>query len=345
LIGGEKPSPKAESSTDPTMAEVMAAFLEHAKIYYQQPDGKPGREYEMIRDTLRFVKADCSALPAKDFGPKRLKEIREAMIAKDHSRRYINKNIERIRRMIRWAVEEELVSPSVHTALSTVRGLKKGRTEARETDPITPVADSDVQAAVKHLPMIVADMVRLQRITGMRAGELVQMKLCDIDRTADVWVYRPPRHKTASQGKDRTVPLGPKAQAVLIPYLARGEDMHLFRPVDSEAKRQAEREAARKTPKSCGNRRGSNRVECPKRTAGEFYTVDAYRRAIARACERAKINTWSPHQLRHSRATEVRKEFGLEDAQIVLGHANADITQVYALRDLSRGIEIARLSG
>ena len=35
-------------------------------------------------------------------------------------------------------------------------------------------------------------------------------------------------------------------------------------------------------------------------------------------------------------ATEVRKTFGLEAAQVVAGHANADITQVYAERDLDK---------
>jgi len=39
---------------------------------------------------------------------------------------------------------------------------------------------------------------------------------------------------------------------------------------------------------------------------------------------------WAPNQLRHSAATRVRRELGLEAAQVVLGHAAADVTQVYA---------------
>jgi hypothetical protein len=143
LIGSTKDE-KPRPVTDPTMAVVMAAFLEHAQVYYRQPNDKPGREYEMIRDTLQFVRKNCGARPAKDFGPKRLKEIREAMIEADHSRRYINKNIERIRRMFRWAVAEELIPAAVHTALSTVDGLKRGRTEAREAAPVMPVDDGHV---------------------------------------------------------------------------------------------------------------------------------------------------------------------------------------------------------
>ena len=50
---------------------------------------------------------------------------------------------------------------------------------------------------------------------------------------------------------------------------------------------------------------------------------------------------WSANQLRHSRATEVRRRYGLEAAQVALGHARADVTQVYAERDLALAEQIA----
>ena len=46
-----------------------------------------------------------------------------------------------------------------------------------------------------------------------------------------------------------------------------------------------------------------------------------------------KENRWHPNQLRHTYATEVRERFGLEAAQVTLGHSKADVTQVYAERD------------
>jgi integrase len=45
---------------------------------------------------------------------------------------------------------------------------------------------------------------------------------------------------------------------------------------------------------------------------------------------------WSPLQLRHTAATAIRSKYGLESAQVVLGHAKADVTQLYADRDLSK---------
>ena len=78
---------------------------------------------------------------------------------------------------------------------------------------------------------------------------------------------------------------------------------------------------------------------------GNRYGTDSYRRAIRRACDKVGIDRWSPNRLRHSVATEIRKEFGLEGAQIILGHASADVSQVYAERDIAKGMEIARRIG
>lgn len=68
----------------------------------------------------------------------------------------------------------------------------------------------------------------------------------------------------------------------------------------------------------------------PRPFAGLFGSVDSYRRAIARACVRAKAPHWSPNQLRHDAATIIRERFGLEAAQAVLGHRSADTTTRYA---------------
>jgi site-specific recombinase XerC len=57
------------------------------------------------------------------------------------------------------------------------------------------------------------------------------------------------------------------------------------------------------------------------------------------------VAVWHPNQLRHAAATRVRREAGLEAAQVVLGHARADVTQVYAERDLDRAREVMRAIG
>ena len=66
-------------------------------------------------------------------------------------------------------------------------------------------------------PPVVADMVRFQRLTGCRPGEVCQIRPCDVDRSGEVWEYRPESHKTEHHGLERIIYIGPKAQDVLCP--------------------------------------------------------------------------------------------------------------------------------
>jgi site-specific recombinase XerC len=56
-------------------------------------------------------------------------------------------------------------------------------------------------------------------------------------------------------------------------------------------------------------------------------------RLKAQAASWRRKHCWSPNQLRHLRGTEIRKRFGLEASQTVLGHSHADTTEIYAERD------------
>lgn len=204
-----------------------------------------------------------------------------------------------------------------------------------------PVGDGDIQVTLQHLPRVVADLVRFQRLTGCRPTEACSVRPRDINRDGPVWVCRPESHKTEHHGRERLIAVGPDGQRVLGPYLNRGPDEYCFSPSESESLRLEAKHAQRETPISRGNRPGSNRKPSPARPAGSRYTKDSYNRAIARACKKAGIEKWTPNQLRHTRATEVRKAFGLEASQVTLGHSNANVTQIYAERDLAKAIEVA----
>ena len=52
-----------------------------------------------------------------------------------------------------------------------------------------------------------------------------------------------------------------------------------------------------------------------------------------------------PNQLRHLFATEVRTAYGLEAAQVLLGHSRADVTQVYAEWNLTLAARVANEIG
>ena len=330
---------------DPLLINALILrYYRYAKTYYVK-NGQQTDEVDGIRAALSRLRILYGRTLTKDFGPKAFKLVREGMIQEGLNRKYINKSMGRIRRMFKWGVAEELLPPSVHQALESVPGLRKGRSEATEGSPVQPLPDDILEATLPYLPPVVGDMVQFQRLIGCRPEEVCALRPCDLDRSGDVWTYRPESHKTEHQGRERMIFVGPNAQEVLLRYLARDAQSHCFRPCDSEAKRRAEQESNRKTPPSCGNVRGSNVKRKPKRKPGTKYTTRSYRRAIHRACDKAGIDRWSPNRLRHTKATEVRKEFGLEGAQIILGHASADVSQVYAERDIAKGMEIARRIG
>jgi integrase len=241
----------------PTVTELMAGYLDFATIYYQKPDGTQSREYEHIVESLKYLRRHASRTVAKEFGPKMLKTVRQEFIDKGLSRVHINAQIRRIVGMFRWGVEEETIPETTHRALVAVRNLKRGRSKAKETAPVRPVDEAVIDATLVELPEVVGDMVRVQLLTGMRPGEVCRLRPCDIDQTGEAWLYKPPQHKTTHHGHNRTIAIGPKAQGVLLRYLARAADAHCFQPKDSESKRLAERSANRKVPLSCGNRRGT----------------------------------------------------------------------------------------
>lgn len=321
--------------------ELALVYRRHAQEYYRK-NGKVTREAGMIDEVIRLARKKHGRRPIEEFGPTDLCELRDKMIDDlDWSRQHINKQTPRLVGMFRWAVEKELCGPDVVVALKQVPGLKKGRSRARETPGVTVVQDAIVDATVPHLPEVVADMVRLQRLTGARPGEICTIRPADIDRSGSVWLYVPEEHKTEHHDKQRLIVIGPQGQAVLQPYLDRDAESYCFSPAESEQRRRL---------KVWENSKSSRKRKCrrlPKlsRDYAACYNTATYRHAVQRVCKRLKIEKWSPNQLRHSAATEIRKKFGLEAAQVVCGHQSADVTQIYAERDLELAVRVAQEVG
>ncbi len=333
--------------------ELLVAFLRHAEQHYRTPDGNATTELRDYKLTLRPLRELYGLLPAADFSPLKLKALRFRMVETGLTRGVVNQRVGRVVRVFKWGVSEELVPESTWRALTTVRGLERGRTKAKDPEPVGPVSDAVVEATLPFLTAPVLAMVRLQRLTGMRPGEVCRMRACDLDMTGAVWLYRPPHHKTAHRGKARVVALGPKAQDVVRPFLHLDLQAYLFSPRAAVEGLRSERRAARKTLVQPSQR--CRQKPRPERAPGERYTGASYQRAIARGCRRANdcrlaagpcrpgdmIPVWSPNRLRHTHATEVRRRYGLEAAQVALGHSQADVTQVYAERDQALAVRVA----
>jgi integrase len=264
--------------------------------------------------------------------------VRQDIFDSGISRQEINRRVGRIRRMVRWAIAEELAPAETIVALEALPDLKRGRTTARECPPVTAVPEPWVDAVLPFLSRQVAAMVQVQRLTAMRPGEVTSMRTIDIDTSGRTWLYRPRDHKMEHTGRTRTIRLGPRAQDILRPWLRLDVEAFLFQPAEAEAERKAEMRRNRKSkvPPSQQDRSKPH----PKKRPGERFDTRAYAHSIARGCRKAAVPVWAPNRLRHLAASKIRREFGLDAAQVVLGHASPDVTLVYAEVDDRRAEEV-----
>jgi len=323
-----------------TVVELAARYWEHAKVYYRKQDGTPTSEQDVYKQVLRHLKKLYGSLRVVEFGPKALKTIRQAMIDTGTlNRKTVNAYIGRVKAIFKWGVEQEIVSPSIWHGLQAVGGLRRGRTNASEPDRVLPVAQTHIDAIEAHVSRQVWALIQLQLFTGARAGEIVTMKATKIDTSGKIWLYEPVDHKTSHHGHDRTIYIGPRGQEIIAPFLAsRPIGEYLFSAIEAERERNA---------KSPSHRRSNQESEpnLTPRKVGEHYTTASYRRAITRACKKANVPSWHPHQLRHSAGTYLRKEFNVEVARIILGHRSAETTDLYAELDREKALEAMLKSG
>ena len=264
-----------------TVNELLLAFLGHCEAYYRRPDGSPTSEPRTYRLALRVVQQLFGPTPAAEFGPLALKAVRQRMADLGWSRGVVNQSVGRVRRCWKWAAEEELVPFEAFHRLTAVRGLARGRSAAREADPVGPVPMPVVLATLPRLNRHVAGMVRLQLLAGMRPGEACRFRLADTDTAGEVWTYIPPQHKTLHRGKVRRVKIGPQAQAVLAPFLGGDPELPLFSPRLARLERYAAMRIARKSKVQPSQADRSKAA--PKKRLGPGYTVSGYSQAVAKA--------------------------------------------------------------
>lgn len=360
-----------------TVGRLAADYLKFAKRYYVK-NGEPTSQVHQVKQAMTALVALYEIEPAVAFGPVKLKNLQQHLIAAKRSRGYLNTLVGVVKQAFKWAASEELVPAATYDSLRTVSGLKKGRCAARETTPIGPVDEATVNETIKHVSPIVADMVRLQLLAGMRPQEVCLLRPCDvtfgIDGTA---CFRPESHKTEHLGRERRIYFGPQAVAILRPYLDRDPEACCFSPAESKAWFRQQLRKKRRTPlyPSHVTRYAQKRKVSPLRRAGARFRTSSYRQAIERGCEVAfgmpshlrkidiklaverqqelrrharewrRRNCWAPNRLRHAQASRIRAKFGLEAAQVCLGHSDPQVTLRYAEKDFALAADVMRQIG
>ncbi|WP_037201815.1 tyrosine-type recombinase/integrase [Rhodopirellula baltica] len=332
-----------------TVRCVTADYLSFAaKKYASSPE-----RYERQKRLCDMVDKEYGDLPAVDFGPRRLSQLRDLLVAsknrrgRHNTRVYINDQVRTIVRVFKHGVARELVPATVLNALEALSPLVEGESVATESVAREPVDIEAVRETAEYLSPVLKAMVQVQVATGMRPSELFRMRASDIEQREDgVWVYRPSEHKTKRHGKKKQVPIVGEAKAALEPYLDREPTDFCFKPEESARWYQQQRSANRKTPANEGDRPGYNKRtrsgESKPRQYSPKFDKDSYRRAIVHAAKKAGAEHWTPYQLRHTAATVIREALGIEGAQALLGHSKRQMTEHYAKESLDKAIEAAK---
>jgi integrase len=314
MQGKPAPEPEPEASNDFTIAELCAQYNRWATGYYVK-SGEPTSELKNVR---RAIKGLCDVYPslaAKEFSPLKLKLVRQRFIDDGLSRLTCNRYTGIVIRIFAFGVENELIPSAVkrgdeyHAILDSLRQVKslaKGRSDAYETDPVLPVEQERIDATLPYLDQQNRAMIKIQLLLACRPGELVAMRPREIDRSQSIWIYRPATHKSQHRGKDRLIPIGPRAQLLLRPWLPEDPDQLVFRSDD-----------------------------------GKAFGVGLLDKRIRRACGKAGIEPWSLNQLRHAGATRIRQQASLDAAQVILGHSSVNTTQLYAEKNIDAALRIA----
>ena len=239
LATGRPPKPAGSApGADLSVDRLASEYVDYADDYYVR-DGRRTSEPANIRLALEAVCELYGHTPAREFGPLRLQTVRRVWIDSKLCRNEVNRRFQRIVRMFRWAVGEELVPLSTYQALRVVPVLRRGQAGVRESEPVRPVPDASVDAIRPYVSRQVWAMVELQRLTGMRSGEVRTMRTVDVDTSGPVWAYTPRTHKTKDFGHERKVYLGPLAQQVLRPWLRADPAAALFQPREAVAEYRA----------------------------------------------------------------------------------------------------------
>lgn len=316
------------------VAALVAKYVEFAKVHYS----RNGDEKYRIKAAIRPLVKLYGATAVDEFSPKKLKAVRQQMINCGNARtgdplarKYVNQLIAVVKRIFKWGVSEELVPVAVHQALDTVEGIRRGRNpHVAESKRIKPVPEEDIAPVLKEVSPEIGTMIQIQNLAGMRPDEVTIMRPCDISTVGNVWVYTIASRFDGENGtgngsktdwreglEAKQVLLGPKAQALLKPWLQKREShQYLFNP----------REAAERRAKV------RRRTKAPR----DHYDDESYCQAVQRACKRAGVPVWTPGRLRHNAGTRIRRAYGVEAARLVLGHQHVSTTEIYAERDMEK---------
>lgn len=303
---------EAGAVTPKTVVDLTVAFLDWAEKHY--PHNGHHSDYLSHKYASKYLIQACGNVRIKDMTVAHLKGVRANVLEAGCCRNYANKVISRCNRVFRWGAAEGYVDGDILRVLDCIDPIRKGTKGVREKGEVKPVPWSHVRHTIRHLRSeVVKDIVRITWLTGARSGNVCSMKWSDVVDGRDGKWWIPGQHKNAWRGKQLTIPLGPRAIRILEKYSRDKEFIFTAR---------------------------SGKPYKQSQLASKIR--DAAKKAIESG---APIASWSPHQIRHSRATRIRRLHGVEASQVYLGLSSISTAEIYAERSRRTIAEIASRIG
>jgi integrase len=290
----------------------------------------PRVELDKVRDALKVVRRLYGERPVAEFKAPAFLAVRDEMVASGLCITTVRSRLFVVKRMLAWGIVRELVPDKVLNVIKAAEKeepLRVGRSGVKAPKGVKPAPEEHILAILPHVPPTVAAMLMVQFYSAARPGEVCRMTTGEIDRSVAPWIYRPTRHKTAHLGKSRAIPLGPEARKVISPWLRPDRpDLPLFRPAE-------------------GYQHGHKVTGKKARHFRPTYNKDSYAQAVVRGCERAGVPPFRPNRVRHTAGTRIRRTHGLEAAQVIIGHSHANITEIYAEKNLDMATRVVEELG
>lgn len=310
-VNNPKPD-KSANAGGSLVSDLIREFLAYAKNRYIK-HGRPTGTADNYRQILNPVNDLYGHLATAEFTLDILEEYQRKLDATRRlCRRQVNKAIQAICFVFKWGALHRLngtriVPTDIASELRLIQPLRAGYSLSIDHPKKQSVSLDDVKAVLPHLSPTVADMVRLQILTGARPQEIRLMRKGDFEFIdSSLWYYRPSEFKTEHFDNNKIISIGPRGISILKPRLAglkKGD--YIFSP---------SRAIAETVPYQSS------------RLVNDFYRRDSYALAIRRACRRAGVSVFTPYQLRKLRATEIDRVYGAETAAAVLGHIDVATT-------------------
>ena len=333
----------------PNGCGTIAALIEvYARHLLAKAERKEGSEEDKtkareeaksnIRRQMEVFQNQLSEHPAS-LGVEQFNTIRQYWIdTRDLTTTTLKRYFSDVRGMVLYGVSRGYMPVDCKTAIDSLPNITVDEYPTLKEPTVRDAANlDDVRATLPHLNRMHRIMVCTIMATGMRPGEMCNLRWSEIDRSEDLWKYVPSSHKTKKKGKARILYFRPELQSMLSEWQKSRplpQNDFLFTARESYIIGRS-RQLGKNTTMQTLLEMSTKFPEIGLRTR-------VLRQAVDRACLKAGIPKWTPYQTRHWYAYHKLSVFAklfaggqnadqamLEGVASLLGHATTRTTRRY----------------